>query len=181
MIDTEISINVIILLITTILNALALLQPFNRCNYHFRCAFFSYVMWVYFISKWPILFHTNDATTWWQQYTNPKTPTMHLSHIRQYTIQNRNVHITVLNGVLWGIGQVHYCSEWCIVGYWTGALWDCEVSLLHAINIPNNDIEMILTTSLGSPDRQMYPSLRRWFYWHLTIWKTNVSRSLKSM
>ena len=32
---------------------------------------------------------------------------MHLSHIPQYTIQKRNVHISVLNGVLWDMGQVH--------------------------------------------------------------------------
>ena len=31
---------------------------------------------------------------------------MHLSHIPQYTIQNRNVHISVLNGALWDMGQV---------------------------------------------------------------------------
>ena len=34
-------------------------------------------------------------------------PTMHLSHIPQCTIQNRNVHISVLNGVLWNMGQLH--------------------------------------------------------------------------
>ena len=28
-------------------------------------------------------------------------------HIPQYTIQNRNVHISVLNDVLWDMGQVH--------------------------------------------------------------------------
>ena len=32
---------------------------------------------------------------------------MHLSHIPQFTIQNRNVHISVLNGALWDMGQVH--------------------------------------------------------------------------
>ena len=32
---------------------------------------------------------------------------MHLFHIPQYTIQNRNGHISVLNGVLWDIEQVH--------------------------------------------------------------------------
>ena len=37
-------------------------------------------------------------------FTNPM---MHLSHIPQYTIQNRNVQISVLNGVLWDMGQVH--------------------------------------------------------------------------
>ena len=85
------------------------------------------------------------------KFTNP---TMHLSHIPQCTIQDRNVHISVLNGALWDMGQVHcriceivlleshnapvphptvhhseqkcahFCSEWCIVGYGTGALWD---------------------------------------------------------
>ena len=32
---------------------------------------------------------------------------MHQSHIPQYTIQKRNVHISVLNDVLWDVGQVH--------------------------------------------------------------------------
>ena len=39
------------------------------------------------------------------EFTNP---TMHLSHTPQCTIQNRNVHISVLNGALWDMGQVHY-------------------------------------------------------------------------
>ena len=34
---------------------------------------------------------------------------VHLSYIPQYTIQNRNVHISVLNGALWDMGQV-YCG-----------------------------------------------------------------------
>ena len=33
---------------------------------------------------------------------------MHLFHIPQYTIQNRNVHISVLNGVLWDMEQIHW-------------------------------------------------------------------------
>ena len=32
---------------------------------------------------------------------------MHLFHIPQCTIQNRYVHISVLNGVLWDMEQVH--------------------------------------------------------------------------
>ena len=32
---------------------------------------------------------------------------MHLPHIPQYIIKKRNVHISVLNGVLWDMGQVH--------------------------------------------------------------------------
>ena len=33
---------------------------------------------------------------------------MHLSSIPQYTIENRNVHISVLNGVLRDMGEVHF-------------------------------------------------------------------------
>ena len=42
---------------------------------------------------------------------------MHLSHIPQCTIQNRNVHISVLNGALWDMGQVH--------------CWICEFGLFQ--------------------------------------------------
>ena len=43
---------------------------------------------------------------WW----NPTNPTMHTSHIPQCTIENKK--------------YAHFCPEWCIVGYGTGALWD---------------------------------------------------------
>ena len=33
---------------------------------------------------------------------------MHLYHIPQCSIQNRNVHISVLNGALWDMEQVRY-------------------------------------------------------------------------
>ena len=42
-------------------------------------------------------------------YTKFTYPTIYLSHIPQCTIQNRNVHISVLNGILWDMGQV-YCG-----------------------------------------------------------------------
>ena len=32
---------------------------------------------------------------------------MHLVHITQRIIQNRNVHISVLHGAMWNIEQVH--------------------------------------------------------------------------
>ena len=32
---------------------------------------------------------------------------MHLSHMLQYTIEKRNMHIILLNGVLWDMGHVH--------------------------------------------------------------------------
>ena len=38
------------------------------------------------------------------KFTNPR---MHMPHIPQYTIQNRNVHISVLNGALCDMGQEH--------------------------------------------------------------------------
>ena len=31
---------------------------------------------------------------------------MHLPHMPQYTIQDKNAHISVLNGTLWDMGQV---------------------------------------------------------------------------
>ena len=47
---------------------------------------------------------------------NLPNPTMHLCHIPQCTIQNRNVYISVLNGALWDIEQVH-CDicEFCLL------------------------------------------------------------------
>ena len=41
------------------------------------------------------------------QWTNLTNPRMHLFHIPQGSIQNRNVHISVLNGELWDMAQVH--------------------------------------------------------------------------
>ena len=43
--------------------------------------------------------------------TNPR---MHLIHISQCSIQNRNVHISVLKGALWDMEQVH--SGICEIG-----------------------------------------------------------------
>ena len=39
---------------------------------------------------------------------------MHLFHIRQCSIQNRNVHIPVLNGAFWEMEQMH--SGICEIG-----------------------------------------------------------------
>ena len=41
------------------------------------------------------------------QLTNFTNPRMQLFHIPQCSIQNRNVHISVLNGALWDMEQVH--------------------------------------------------------------------------
>ena len=42
----------------------------------------------------------------WLNRSNSEIPQCTCS-IQQCTIQNRNVHISVLNGALWGMGQVH--------------------------------------------------------------------------
>ena len=42
-----------------------------------------------------------------KQSTNLTNPKMHLFHIPQCTIQNRNVHISVLNGAFGDMEQVH--------------------------------------------------------------------------
>ena len=49
------------------------------------------------------------------QLTKFTNSTMHQSHIAQCSIQNRNVHISVLNGAFWYMGQLH-----CVV---------CEIGL----------------------------------------------------
>ena len=46
--------------------------------------------------------------------TNVTNPAMLMSNISQYTIQNRNVHISVLNGVLWDMRQVHCGLDECL-------------------------------------------------------------------
>ena len=45
----------------------------------------------------------------WQSKNDSPNPKMHLFHILQCTIQNRNVHtrISVLTGTPWDMGQVH--------------------------------------------------------------------------
>ena len=51
-------------------------------------------------------------------FTNPR---MHLFHIPQCSIQNRNVHISVLNGTLGDMEQVH--SGICELGQLTVKIW----------------------------------------------------------
>ena len=29
----------------------------------------------------------------------------------------------------------HFCSEWCIVGYGTGALWYCKIGLIYNTDV----------------------------------------------
>ena len=50
-------------------------------------------------------------------WPNSQITYKHLLHIPQCTIQNRNVHISVLNGALWDMAQVYYGI--------------CEISLLY--------------------------------------------------
>ena len=50
----------------------------------------------------------SDTNCRWTRHTKLTNPTMHVSHIPQCTIQNRNAHISVLNGVLWDMEQLHY-------------------------------------------------------------------------
>ena len=50
---------------------------------------------------------------------------MHLSHIPQYTIQDRNVHISVLNGVLWDMEHVQ-CGICEVALLWQIFNWSLE-------------------------------------------------------
>ena len=54
--------------------------------------------------KWRPFCAGINSLSYQTKFTNP---TIHLSHIPQCIIQNRNVHIFVQNGALWDTGQVH--------------------------------------------------------------------------
>ena len=54
--------------------------------------------------------------------TNFTNPQMHFFHIPQCSIQNRNVHISVLNGALWDMEEVH--SGICELGHGNDVIWE---------------------------------------------------------
>ena len=51
----------------------------------------------------------------WLQQASLTYVAMHLFHISQCTILNRNMHIYVLNGALWDMGQVNCLRIWSII------------------------------------------------------------------
>ena len=52
---------------------------------------------------------------------------MHMYHILQCTTQNRNVHISVLSGALWDMGQVD-----CVIREF-GLLIKCNINIISAL------------------------------------------------
>ena len=75
-----------------------------------------------------ILLCSTSHISWWITIDHLTNPTIHLSHIPQCTIQNRNVHISVLNGVLWGMP-------------WTGAV----LGFVRCSNTQNTNSTFILS------------------------------------
>ena len=67
----------------------------------------------YFMGCTSCQFSTN-----WTEFTNS---TVHLFHIPQCTIQNRNVQISVLNGAMWDMEQMH-CGI-CEIGLFISICW----------------------------------------------------------
>ena len=76
---------------------------------------------------------------------------MHLFHIPKCSIQNRDVHISVLNGALWDMEQVHsgickiglFISE-CEDNVWTGvSTFFADSDLCHHMASPGHN-ELIL-------------------------------------
>ena len=71
--------------------------------------------------QWVSILHFYVCQLTW--ITNPR---MHLFHISECSIQNRNVHAPVPYPRMLHSEQkcAHFCSEWRILGYGTGAFWD---------------------------------------------------------
>ena len=73
----------------------------NKTSVYDHCQL-TLVIWMLSFHLWKELL-LYLSVSFLYSHTNIKNPTMHFSHIPQYTIQNRNVHISVLNVVLWDL------------------------------------------------------------------------------
>ena len=109
-----------------------------------------------------------------------KNPTMHLFHIPQYT-QNRNVHISVLNGVVWDMGQVHcgicetglLCKHWrrkVVTVMYLGVLKAARLRVSHAVSKDNVVTAMAFLPRLSFTDWLLIQS-----QWRIVEWKYRVS------
>ena len=92
---------------------------FNKCEYptvhlchipqrtiHNRMCTFLFLIVACGISDWCIVGFGNLAC-FSEAFNKSEYPIMHLSHIPQCSIQNRNLPMSVLNVALWDIGLVH--------------------------------------------------------------------------
>ena len=82
-------------------------------------------------------------------FTNPA---MHFFHTPQYTIQNRSVHIAVLNGALWDVGQEH-CGIFLSRGdlIVLSSLWCSFTVLLLFFSFPQqSELSWSLSINLAS-------------------------------
>ena len=90
---------------------------------------------------------------------------MHLFHISQCSIQNRNVHISVLNGALWDMEQVH--SGICELGqHWSITTQvHCGWILFH-LHWHQFDINFITDCTKNCDFMQMWPT---WLHYHFSV------------
>ena len=91
---------------------------------------------------------------------------MHLWHIPQCTIQNRNVHISVLNGALWDMAQ-------CTVGFvnlvYSRAILEVAVPCLSlAFHTRKSEIRKRLFV--------IFTVRQKWFHKHALFCKCKVSQ-----
>ena len=81
-----------------------------------------------------------------------KRPINLITHIPQCSIQNRNVHISVLNGTLWDTEQVHsgVCELGQLVGYFVAGIIITAVILISRCCYVNPDnVATPIAASLG--------------------------------
>ena len=68
---------------------------------------------------------------------------MHLSHTPQYTIRTKNDPISLLNGALWDMGQVHcgYCETGIFGSPVMTIITHCYLARMKLLGLPSNCLE----------------------------------------
>ena len=76
-----------------------------------------------------------STTTWLQprEYKSPYYAYRCLSVlIEQFRNSRHDIPVSYPTMHHWEQRCAHFCSQWCIVGYGTGALWDLQISCLSS-------------------------------------------------
>ena len=105
---------------------------------------------------------------------------MHMFHIPQCSIQNRNVHISVLNGALWDMEQVHsgICElVWFIT--FISRTWQTLIQYLWVCDVPNlfGSLYQMFTKLMALCKIAVSPVRQLWRYCSVVLCHQHVLKS----